>query len=393
MKIFRAAAVALAAAALTLPAGAATAASTGGTGGPLTDRLDVPFSSGGLTSDYHVFAKGLDWSKSVGLLVYGDGSGGYGLDNPNASHLLDADGRTGLVAVAKKHNLLLVVPEAPGPGCNGYDNCWFDSTAPQKAAWSNALVDQVKSQYAIDTDRIVIGGYSSGAQWATRWFLPTYGEAQSVDLAIAIAYGGAPAVAGKFSSAYKASTTVSFDTGTADQAYSTSSAGALGGHKWYTAAGFTTDATWPAGVGHSRSGQFAAIVDREVSQHLRPAAALPPAPVPVSAPVPTPVPTTPTTQVTANPRVVSSTAYATKVAPTATGVTFTVQVPENATAPTYVRLSGPRSTYLYTSAKPSAQLTFKTLGTDGAKWNYTVHVGSSTSAAPVASGTFSTVVR
>lgn len=372
MKIVRATVVALAAAALSFSPTAVTAASTGGSGGPLTDRLDVPFSSGGLTSDHHVFAKGLDWSKTVGLLVYGDGSGGYGLDNPNASYLLDADGQAGLVAVAKKHNLLLVVPEAPGPGCNGYDNCWFDSTAAQKAAWSNALVNRIKSQYDIDEDRVVIGGYSSGAQWANRWFLPTYGEAQSVDLSIAIAYGGSPAATARFTPAYKAATTVSFDTGTADQAYTSSAAGALGGHAWYTAAGFKTDATWPAGVGHARSGQFAAIVDREVTQHLRPTRA--------RTSTPTPTPTT-------------SVAYATTVTSTSAGVTFKVQVPQNAAAPTYVRLTGPRSTYLYTSTKPLAELTFTTLGTDGAKWNYAVYAGSSTSSTPRASGSFSTVVR
>src|SRR5690606_29784951 len=171
----------------------ASAASTGGAGGALTNRLDQSFTSAGLTSSYHIVAAGLDWSRPVGLLVYTDGSGGYGLDNPNSTYLLDADGDAGLVAVARKHNLLLLTPEAPAPGCDGTDNCWYDSrNAVGKARWSSDLISRVTSQYDIDLDRVVIGGYSSGAQWTTRFFLPAHGEAHSVDLAVAIAYGGAP---------------------------------------------------------------------------------------------------------------------------------------------------------------------------------------------------------
>lgn len=241
---------------------------TGGAGGSQTDQLNVPFTSNGLSSKYHVFAAGLDWTKPVGLLMYGDGSGGYGIDNPNATYLLDADGTAGLVAVAKKHNLLLVTPEAPAPGCDGYDNCWYDSTAPAKAQWASDLMTKVKGQYDLDLDRIAIGGYSSGAQWTTRWFLPAHGEAQSVDLAVPIAYGGAPAVTPAFTAGYKAGTVVSFDTGKSDPAYSSQSWGAIGGYNWYTGAGFVTDSYWPDGVAHSRGGEFGGIIDREVTQWL-----------------------------------------------------------------------------------------------------------------------------
>ncbi|WP_324650338.1 hypothetical protein [Georgenia sp. H159] len=249
----------------------ASAASTDGSGGPLTDRLDVPFSANGYRSSYHVFASGLDWSRPVGLLVYTDGSGGYGIDNPNHTHLLDADGSAGLVAVARKHNLLLVTPEAPGPSCDGSDNCWYDVVhAAGKARWSSALITHLRSQYDLDLDRVVVGGYSSGAQWTTRFFLPAHGEAHSVDLAVAIAYGGAPVSSPSFSAAYRAATVVSFDTGTADEAYTSNVWGARGGFAWYTKAGFVTDASWPSRVGHIRGGQFAGIMDREITQHLRP---------------------------------------------------------------------------------------------------------------------------
>ena len=68
-----------------------------------TDRTNLSFTSNGYTSTYHLYAGGLDWSKSVGLLIYTDGSGEFGLKNPKSSYLLA--GSDGMIAVAKKHNM------------------------------------------------------------------------------------------------------------------------------------------------------------------------------------------------------------------------------------------------------------------------------------------------
>lgn len=249
----------------TEPGATAPGGTTGGDGGAYTNRTFQNFSSNGLTSRYHIYAEGIDRSKPVGLLMYGDGSGGHGFDNPGSSYLIG--GSNGLAAVARKHNMILVVPEAPAPGCPS-DNCWYDRAAPAKAKWASDLMTRVKGQYPIDQERIVTGGYSSGAQWH-RWFLPTHGEAQSVDLAVMIAYGGAPAVSADYSAAYKDDLRLVWNTGTADAAYSTASHGARGGYDWYTQQGFDTEATWPAGVGHGRSGEFGGILDRGITQHLR----------------------------------------------------------------------------------------------------------------------------
>jgi len=252
---------------------AAMAAPTGGSGGALTNRLHQSFTANGITSKYHIFAAGLDWSKPVGLLLYTDGSGAYGLDNPNSTYLLDADGSAGLVAVAKKHNMLLLTPFAPSPSCDGADNCWYNTTgspaAPAKADWARALVNHVYGQYSIDKARVAIGGYSSGAQFTTGWFVPRHGAAvQSDGVIVPIAYGRAPAVANTFTAAYKANVVGHWNTGTSDAAYTTSSWGAIGGHNWYKANGFTTTAKWPAGVGHGRSGEFAGIMDAQIAAHV-----------------------------------------------------------------------------------------------------------------------------
>ena len=85
---------------------------TGGSGGPQTARTNVSYNNGTKTSTYHIYAAGLNWSQRVGLLVYGDGSGEFGLANPSNTYLLA--GASGLIAVAKEHNMSLTVST---PGC------------------------------------------------------------------------------------------------------------------------------------------------------------------------------------------------------------------------------------------------------------------------------------
>lgn len=246
---------------------------------PFTDRFYESFDNGEYESQYHLFSSGIDASHPVGLMVFADGSGGEGFFDPESTYLLDADGGDGLVAVARKHNMILITPIAPPPGCDDEGNphlnrgdaanCWFDpDNAVGKAAWSSDLIYMVKDEFDIDADRIVVGGFSSGAQWATQYWAPAHGEEHSVDLTVAIGYGGAPIATPNFSQDYKAETAFAWNTGTADDAYRADRYGSIGGYSWYTDRGFNTHATWPKGVGHDRPEQFHHIMDREIIRFL-----------------------------------------------------------------------------------------------------------------------------
>lgn len=247
--------------------------------GARVDRLHGDFDNGEYRSDYHVFASGLDAARPIGLLVYADGSGGEGFHDPDTSYLLDADGQDGLVAMARRHNMVLLTPVAPPPGCDndgnvrpdrGEDaNCWYDpGNAQGKAQWSSDLVHHVTNDLGLDPDRVVVAGFSSGAQWATQYWAPAHGEEHDVDLTIAIGYGGEPMVDPRFTEEYVSRTAFAWDTGTADEAYSADTYGSIGGYTWYTAQGFRTHATWPAGMGHDRPGEFHLIVEREMERVL-----------------------------------------------------------------------------------------------------------------------------
>lgn len=324
----------IAAAAAVVAALVVGSALTASAAGPQTNRLDVQFTnSAGVRSEGHVFAAGLDWTRPVGLMLYADGSSEYGLENPNSTYLLDADGTAGLVEAARRRNMVLVTPEAPGGNCpDGGGECWYQASGgvsiAAKTRWAYDFATQVKTDYPIDARRIVIGGYSSGAQFTTEYFGPQYGEVFGADLMVAISYGGSPKVTPSYSAAFKAATPVVWDTGSNDSAYTTTSSyGVKAGEQWYRQNGFRTELNVVQGLGHGRSGQFDDIMGREVDQYI-PAGAATPSPTPSASPTPTstPVPTvTPTPSSSATPTSTISPSPTITATPTATPTTPTAR--------------------------------------------------------------------
>jgi hypothetical protein len=247
---------------------------TGGSGGPLTDQtFQTYLDAQGITSGYHLYAAGLDWSKPVGILIYTDGSAEYGLANPTDPYLLA--GNRGMVAVAKRHNMILLTPMAPGAGCPDGDGvCWYETssgyTPAMKAQWSRNLITYIYGRYNIDLRRVCFGGYSSGAQWATEFFGPAHASQIMNDgVAVAISYGGEPQVTATHTAAHKAAVPYVWDTGDRDAAWTGGGVfGVPAGKAWYDANGFTTQLHLLAGEDHFRDGQFGAVIDREITEHV-----------------------------------------------------------------------------------------------------------------------------
>jgi hypothetical protein len=242
-------------------AGSPTAGPTpaAGAAGPLTNRT-ASFSAAGYTADYRVFAEGIDVAKPVGLLVYADGTGEYGLENPTSSYAIG--GSTGLAAVARAHNMVLLTPFSPNRSCK----CWEQGDAAGYATYLATLIAQLHGQYG--NGRLWFAGYSSGAQAATRFLFPAHPDLWSGGGGvIAIGGGGAPASrAASVPAQVKSSVVLRWNTGASDTGsggYDALSGpyGAQAGQRWYAGQGFDTAIVVPPGVGHDRSGQFGRIVD------------------------------------------------------------------------------------------------------------------------------------
>lgn len=254
--------------------GSPAVAVEGGGGGPLTDRTNVPYTnSAGTSSVGHIYAAGLDWTKSVGLLVYADGSGEYGLIHPTDTYLLAGAG--GLVAVAKAQNMVLVTPLAPGNGCtDGDGTCWYldsyDGTSDTaKAKWADDFIKtQVIAQYDLDLDRACIAGYSSGAEFTMGIYGPSYAASWMTDgLLLAISYGSVPWVPATYTTAFKQAVAAVWDIGGADT--TGAMADGTAGYNWYTSHGFlTTRLVVVEGEDHNRGGLFGGLVNTYVDQYV-----------------------------------------------------------------------------------------------------------------------------
>jgi len=251
---------------------------TGGSGGPLTNRTSVSYSNGTVSSTYHIYASGLDWTKRVGLLVYGDGSGEEGLANVSSTYLMA--GANGLINVAQDHNMVLVTPRAPGNGCTDGDGvCWYLAsnngvTRAQKTKWLDDLLKtQVLPLYNIDKTRVCIGGFSSGAENAISIYGPAYAASWMVDgLLLGISYGSSPpqySVTDTYTASFRANVAVVWDVRAGDE--TTAVEDSQDGYDWYDAEGFATiDINIIPGGEHDRPGEFGGIVDQYITAHVIP---------------------------------------------------------------------------------------------------------------------------
>lgn len=242
-----------------------------------SDRTNLSFTAAGYTSTYHLYAGGLNWSRPVGLLIYTDGSAEYGLKNPSDTYLLA--GGSGMIAVAKRHNMVLLTPLSPNKNCSDGDgSCWYQGDPPGYVRWLESLVRQIQAQYRVDKRRVAFGGYSSGAQLATEYWVPS-GAAQRTmtdGVIVAISFGGSPKMSETFySPAFKANVHMNWNVGQQDDSWlinDETEGPAQGyngkaGYDHYTRLGFQTSANIIPGLDHDRD-DFGSVMDAMISRHV-----------------------------------------------------------------------------------------------------------------------------
>ena len=245
-----------------------------------TDRTNLSFTSNGYTSTYHLYAGGLDWSgtKPVGLLIYTDGPAQFGLKNPKDTYLMG--GGAGMIAVAKKHNMILLTPLSPNRICSDGDgSCWYLGDPPGYTRWAEALVKLIQSQYPIDKKRIAFGGYSSGAQFATEYWVPlgrcstdNGGWCNRCD--IIWWFAEMPEVG--YTPSFRSNVHMNWNVGEKDDSYLLNDEtegpeqgyNVKAGYDHYTSAGFRTSLDVLRGVDHNRDGEFGAVMDAQIAKHV-----------------------------------------------------------------------------------------------------------------------------
>jgi len=245
--------------------------------GEKTDRTNLSFTSLPYTSKYHLYAGGLDWSKPVGLLIYTDGSGEYGLKHLSDPYLMA--GSNGMIAIAKKNNMVLLTPLSPNKSCDDGDgSCWYMGDSPGYTRWAESLVNQVESQYPIDKRRVAFGGYSSGAQLATEWWVPSGAAQRTMEdgVIVAISYGGSPKMPETaYTQEFKTNVHMTWNVGSKDKSYKGDGKYSVkAGYDHYTAAGFQTTLILVPGLKHDRDGQFGGVMDAQITEYVPPPSAV-----------------------------------------------------------------------------------------------------------------------
>lgn len=217
--------------------------------------LTESYTSHDVSSEYHLFADGIDYSRPVGLVVRLHGDGAYEFHNP--------EGLTRCLAeVAASHNAVLLSALAPT-----HDHRWWldmDRTQP----WLLSLIDAAQANHGIDADSVWWMGYSGGAEFLTYSLAPTQPERITAG-AIMVGGGGAPSFDYPLDPPDPDVPLIwsvgTDDDGSTDEAPFDALAAAEAGSDYYRDAGFTgTELSLVDDVGHFLMPQ-ATILDEALS--------------------------------------------------------------------------------------------------------------------------------
>src|SRR4051794_19717324 len=232
---------------------------SGGAGGAFVDQGRQTYSAGnGRSGRYLLYAGGIDPGRPVGLVVYVDGSGEFGVDNPDSSYALG--GPSGLVAADRSRNVITLAVESPDQGCE----CWHTGDTAGNADFLADLVENVMAVYPVG--ELWLAGFSSGAQEITRFLVPRHPELMRLGGGwVVFGGGGPPDGSTGLTAAQMSGVRGHWFTGTADGSVPlTASWGAQPGGGWYPSHGVVTSQDWAAGVGHELGGRLGSTVGRLV---------------------------------------------------------------------------------------------------------------------------------
>lgn len=231
---------------------------TGGSAGASGNVSGQSHSGGSGTSEYDVFAEGISTTQPVGLLLHfhGDGASGYGVKE--------------IAAAAKQKNLITVAMDSPG------GSTWWQSGS-SNAEWVKSLLENViYKQYNIDRSKVVLVGYSGGAQFITKYLIPGQPSLFCGGAAIMFGGGGSPGGGEDGGNSTLSSTmkmhwyTGQDDNGSGSGA-SSDGYDALSdsdrGAQYYKSQGYTTTVEHPSGVNHNNI-DFGEVVSQQLSRLL-----------------------------------------------------------------------------------------------------------------------------
>ena len=143
-------------------------------------KMNQPLDVHGIRSRYHVFARGVDFSKPVGVVMRLHGDGAYEYDHPEG--LLNC-----MASVAASHNMILVAPRTPD---HEGTRTWWENIG-ESSEWLSGLISRLREDYDnVDTHNMWWMGYSGGAELISYGLLAQ--EPENITAGAIMIGGGGP---------------------------------------------------------------------------------------------------------------------------------------------------------------------------------------------------------
>lgn len=335
---------------------AAFASAAPASAAPYSDQEYVSFTAGnGQQSQYHVYAAGVP--QPSGLFIWTHGDGAWEFSHPNDPYVMG--GADGVRAKAKAEGYIVV--SALAPDTTGTVTWW--ENGKKNADYMADLIDHLKTEYDIDSNDIVLAGFSGGAQFTTQYFLPEYSGMLEGGGSIVFGGGGAPETPDQqpWNQDLKSNFFMHWATGEFDDLeHSDEGYDARGyaqeGIDYYTNNGFNTSYYWIPGKDHVIDELFGGIVGEQLALHGG-----------------------------------TSQSWSVSSSVQSQSASVTVTIPPGTTGTTRVMANGPGGTYWYEDKTGSGPKTFQLgdsgdLLTPGTTYTFTVTNGGT----QYASGSFTT---
>ena len=228
---------------------------------PYTDRTYVSHTGNGLTSTYHAWADGIapaSGDTAPGLLIWLHGDGAYehaNFDDPGFEYVFE--GATGVRAVGKQRGYIVV--SALAPDTTGTVTWWEGGQA--NTVYLQTLIEGLTAGYGADPEKLVLAGYSGGAQHITWQYLDFQWNVARGRGSCVFSGGEAPDNARSYSAALKATWRMKWVVGELDDAAHSEEgfdarAAAEYAENDYRTNGFFTSIELVPGHGHNIDGLF-----------------------------------------------------------------------------------------------------------------------------------------
>ena len=126
--------------------------------------LNYSAPNGSMSSQYHVYADGIDWAQPVGVVFYFDGD----YWNSNKSNVYNPDSNTmqQMAQIANEKNMVFVPIISPDKDSSGDGITWWQNIG-ENGEFFRSFAQEFIADSGIDSSQVWTMGYSGGAEFIT----------------------------------------------------------------------------------------------------------------------------------------------------------------------------------------------------------------------------------